>query len=103
MAPACPFITEHLYQNLKKLRPSHATDGSIHFQMIPEVDESLINLDIEDAVANMTNVIKLGRTIRDQKVKNNDIVGTNINFFLEFTRKVSVTRSRSYSTRSCFS
>ena len=71
MAPACPFITEHLYQNLKKLRPAHATDGSIHFQMIPEVDESLINLDIEDAVANMTNVIKLGRTIRDQKVKNN--------------------------------
>ena len=72
MAPACPFITEHLYQNLKKLRPAHATDGSIHFQMIPEVDESLINLDIEDAVANMTNVIKLGRTIRDQKVQNKE-------------------------------
>ena len=81
MAPACPFITEHLYQNLKKLRPAHATDGSIHFQMIPEVDESLINLDIEDAVANMTNVIKLGRTIRDQKVKKTEVLVISITIF----------------------
>lgn len=50
MAPACPFITEKLYQNLKKLRPtgSVANDGSIHFQMIPEIDQSLINLEIEN-------------------------------------------------------
>ena len=71
MSPACPFITEKLYQNLKKLRPSSKNDGSIHFQMIPEVDQSLISEEIEEAVANMTNVIKLARTIRDQNVRLN--------------------------------
>jgi len=67
MSPACPFITEHLYQNLKKLSAPHALDGSIHYQMLPQVNESLINVGIEEAVANMTSVIRLGRTIRDQK------------------------------------
>ena len=69
MSPACPFITEHLYQNLKRIRAPHALDGSIHYQMLPEVNDQLINVEIEEAVANMTNVIRLGRTIRDQKVK----------------------------------
>ena len=68
MSPACPFITEHLYQNLKRIRAPHALDGSIHYQMLPEVNDQLINVEIEEAVANMTNVIRLGRTIRDQKV-----------------------------------
>ena len=89
MSPACPFITEHLYQNLKRIRAPHALDGSNHYQfrgiyfvshyfkiqilypynkMLPEVNEQLINVEIEEAVANMTNVIRLGRTIRDQKV-----------------------------------
>ena len=69
MSPCTPFLTEHLYQNLRRLKPSHPTDGSIHFQMMPDVDESLIKLDIERAVGNMTSVIQLGRTIRDRKVR----------------------------------
>ena len=69
MSPATPFLTEHLYQNLRRLKPAHPTDGSIHFQMMPDVNEALIKIDIERAVDNMTNVIQLGRTIRDRKVR----------------------------------
>ena len=67
MAPCTPFLTEHLYQNLRRLKAPHSQDGSIHFQMMPEVNEDVIKLEIERAVGNMTNVIQLGRTIRDRK------------------------------------
>ena len=68
MSPCTPFLTEHLNQNLRRLKPAHPHDGSIHFQMMPDVDENLIKLDIERAIEKMTNVIKLGRAIRDRKV-----------------------------------
>ena len=67
MAPCTPFLTEHLYQNLRRLKAPHPQDGSIHFQMMPEVNEDVIKVEIERAVGNMTNVIQLGRTIRDRK------------------------------------
>ena len=100
MSPACPFITEHLYQNLKKLSAPHALDGSIHYQMLPQVNESLINVGIEEAVANMTSVIRLGRTIRDQKVrlpsKNNLLLKR---FNKGSAREISPSRSRRHSPR----
>jgi len=33
-----------LYQNLRRLKPAEAHDGSIHFQMMPEVNENLSEL-----------------------------------------------------------
>lgn len=67
MAPATPFLTEHLYQNLRRLQPANKQDGSIHFQMMPEVNDSLIQMDIERAVSNMTTVVQIGRALRDRK------------------------------------
>jgi len=71
MAPFVPFITEHLYQNLRHLvRLDHLRDEetlSVHYQMLPVVKESLIDVDIERAVQRMQTVIDLGRVIRDRK------------------------------------
>ncbi|KAJ8301699.1 hypothetical protein KUTeg_020686 [Tegillarca granosa] len=85
-APLIPFITEHMYQNLRHLVDKETTKGqntdSVHFLMIPEASallffdlymfylsyrESLIDTDIERAVSNMQAVIELGRVIRDRK------------------------------------
>ena len=40
---------------------------SVHFLMIPEVKENLIDHEIERSVARMQSVIELGRIIRDRK------------------------------------
>ncbi|KAJ8957846.1 hypothetical protein NQ318_001842 [Aromia moschata] len=65
MAPFAPFLSETMYQYLKQLT-SNAAD-SVHYLMLPEPNEALIDLDIERAVARMQSVIELGRVIRDRK------------------------------------
>ncbi|XP_036387255.1 isoleucine--tRNA ligase, cytoplasmic [Megalops cyprinoides] len=70
MAPFTPFITEMMYQNLKHLidpASSEKDSGSIHYLMLPQVRESLIDKRIENAVSRMQSVIELGRVIRDRK------------------------------------
>jgi len=71
MAPYTPFLTEHMYQNMK----NYVTDdsikevekGSVHFLMLPQPREDLIYLDVERAVSRMQTVIELGRVARDRK------------------------------------
>ncbi|KAI1890396.1 hypothetical protein AGOR_G00153290 [Albula goreensis] len=70
MAPFTPFITEMMYQNLKNLIDPASQEkdtGSIHYLMLPQVRESLIDKRIESAVSQMQSVIELGRVIRDRK------------------------------------
>ncbi|KAJ8259862.1 hypothetical protein GJAV_G00174320 [Gymnothorax javanicus] len=70
MAPCTPFITEMMYQNLKHLIDTSSLDkdaGSIHYLMLPQVRELLIDKRIESAVSQMQSVIELGRVIRDRK------------------------------------
>ncbi|XP_056323782.1 isoleucine--tRNA ligase, cytoplasmic [Danio aesculapii] len=71
MAPFTPFITELMYQNLRQLLDPAAVEeketGSIHYLMLPQVRESLIDQRIESAVSQMQSVIELGRVIRDRK------------------------------------
>ncbi|XP_033114615.1 isoleucine--tRNA ligase, cytoplasmic-like [Anneissia japonica] len=71
MAPFTPFLTELIYQNLRKLVDPESTKGinvdSVHYLMIPKPREDLINPDIERAVARMQSTIELGRVIRDRK------------------------------------
>uniref|UniRef100_UPI00398E942B isoleucine--tRNA ligase, cytoplasmic isoform X2 n=1 Tax=Pristiophorus japonicus TaxID=55135 RepID=UPI00398E942B len=71
MAPFTPFITELMYQNLRHLMdPSSVQDKdarSIHYLMLPQVRESVIDQRIEGAVAQMQSIIELGRVIRDRK------------------------------------
>uniref|UniRef100_A0A8D0L2W1 Isoleucine--tRNA ligase, cytoplasmic n=1 Tax=Sphenodon punctatus TaxID=8508 RepID=A0A8D0L2W1_SPHPU len=71
MAPYTPFITELMYQNLKTLiDPASVQEkntDSIHYLMLPQVRENLIDKKIESAVSWMQSVIELGRVIRDRK------------------------------------
>uniref|UniRef100_A0A674P7I0 Isoleucine--tRNA ligase, cytoplasmic n=1 Tax=Takifugu rubripes TaxID=31033 RepID=A0A674P7I0_TAKRU len=70
-APFTPFITEIMYQNLQHLIDPVSVEEkdatSIHYLMLPQVRESLIDKRIENAVSQMQSVIELGRVIRDRK------------------------------------
>ncbi|XP_027849362.2 isoleucine--tRNA ligase, cytoplasmic [Aphis gossypii] len=65
MAPYTPFICELMYQNLKKIE--NLKERSVHFHMVPIVQEHLIDKNIEQSVSNMQNIIEMGRVMRDRK------------------------------------
>jgi len=71
MAPYTPFLTEHMYQQLKNIikegNINEEEKGSVHFQMLPQPKEHLIHLDVESSVSRMQTVIELGRVARDRK------------------------------------
>ena len=69
MAPFTPFLTEMMYQQLKKKVPSFggADFKSVHYLMLPTPRKDLIHVNIERAVARMQSVIDLGRVLRDRK------------------------------------
>uniref|UniRef100_A0A3Q2UHY5 Isoleucine--tRNA ligase, cytoplasmic n=1 Tax=Fundulus heteroclitus TaxID=8078 RepID=A0A3Q2UHY5_FUNHE len=71
MAPFTPFITEMMYQNLRHLVDPASVEekdsNSIHYLMLPQVRDNLIDKRIESAVSQMQSVIELGRVIRDRK------------------------------------
>nr|CAB3255140.1 isoleucine--tRNA ligase, cytoplasmic [Phallusia mammillata] len=68
MSPFIPFLTEHMYQNLRKIMPDlqGADSASVHFLLLPDTLDSLIDEGIEEAVNRMQTVIELGRVIRDR-------------------------------------
>ena len=67
-SPFIPFITEFIYQNLKNGLPSDSTllEESIHFLLIPEYEEHLLDDKIEEIMNNMISVIELGRKLREK-------------------------------------
>jgi len=70
MACVTPFITEHMYLNLRRgIDPSDTVHyaNSIHFLRIPEFNEELLNDKVETTVQRMQGVIDLGRLIREQR------------------------------------
>merc|ERR1719334_2156149 len=69
MAPFTPFLTEKMYQQLKKKVPQlqGPDSASVHFLMLPVARKELIDDGIERAVARMQSVIDLGRVLRDRK------------------------------------
>jgi isoleucyl-tRNA synthetase len=69
MAPFIPFLTEHMYQNMKNVIKSKQKDtetASVHFLMLPESNPELIDANIELAVSRMQTVIELGRVVRER-------------------------------------
>ncbi|KAH3881227.1 isoleucine--tRNA ligase, cytoplasmic-like isoform X1 [Dreissena polymorpha] len=70
MAPLIPYITELMFQNLRHLLDPAYVQGqdtrSVHFTMIPEPREELIDTTIEAAVSRMQSVIELGRLVRER-------------------------------------
>jgi len=69
MAPFTPFLTETMYQQLRKKCPqfSGPNFASVHYLMVPQARENLIYEEVERAVARMQAVVDLGRVLRDRK------------------------------------
>lgn len=69
MAPITPFITEHIYQNLRNVLPESDArhQKSVHFVMVPEADNISAGSDIIRTVSHMQQVVLLGRKIREQR------------------------------------
>ncbi|XP_059621937.1 isoleucine--tRNA ligase, cytoplasmic [Phlebotomus argentipes] len=67
MAPFTPFLTDFMYQKLKELDPEEASNGSVHYQMMPQAKKARIDPKIERSVSRMQSVIELGRILRDRK------------------------------------
>lgn len=66
MAPFTPFLSEFMFKRLAALDTTKPS-ASVHYQMMPVADKSLIRLDIERAVSRMQSVVELGRIVRDRK------------------------------------
>merc|ERR1719288_451356 len=69
MAPFTPFLTETMYQQLRKKVPALGgkDQASVHYLMLPVARQELIQENIERAVGRMQAVIDLGRVLRDRK------------------------------------
>lgn len=72
MAPFAPFFSEYTYQNLASMAPPDMVAGSVHFLMLPEADESVVDKSFEEAVSYMQDAIvrgRVGREHRDMPIK----------------------------------
>lgn len=65
LSPFIPFLTEHIYQNLRFGLEN--SEESIHFLKIPQPDDKLINEEIEKTIKDMITVIEQGRYLREIK------------------------------------
>ncbi|MGH2573776.1 MAG: isoleucine--tRNA ligase, partial [Actinomycetota bacterium] len=69
VAPITPFLSEELYRNLVAGQESEAPE-SVHLTDFPTADASLIDRDLDEAMALARSVVTLGRQIRSEaKVK----------------------------------
>lgn len=69
-SPFVPFLTESMYQRLKPYLGQLASQleyKSVHYLLVPEVNEALIDSNTEKLVNVMQKIILLGRVIRDRK------------------------------------
>ena len=82
MAPFTPFITEYLYQHLRKIQPSYADSAgkggssnpvmagksdSVHFLNLPTYDASRLNVDAVEAMETLQVIVELGRNVREKR------------------------------------
>ncbi|KAI3613497.1 hypothetical protein CBS9595_004330 [Malassezia furfur] len=71
MSSFTPFLTENLYQGLRKFLPPAADDGidyrSVHFLPFPEVREDCMDPVIQRRFSALQSVIELGRAMREKK------------------------------------
>ena len=65
LAPILPFMAEVLYQRLEAGKRAGAQD-SVHLESFPTEDASLVDVELEAAMATMREVVTLGRNAREQ-------------------------------------
>ncbi len=64
VAPFVPFVSEEIYQKIGRRGESSVSD-SVHLCDFPEVDESLIDVSLEEQMNTVLKVISLGRAARN--------------------------------------
>ena len=76
MAPALPFLTEEIYQNLVRSVDPSAPE-SVHLTPYPQVDASLIDEELEHSIDAVIRIKNLALNLRTQsKVKIRQPLGT---------------------------
>ena len=75
-APVTPFFSEYVYNNLRIYHKDHKNESlaldhefrspSVHYLMIPETDESLIDTSVEVAIDLMQRIVESARNLRTQ-------------------------------------
>ena len=77
-APMIPFMTEDIYQNLVKSIDASAPE-SIHLCDFPEVHENWIDPKMEEDMADLLEIVVMGRAARNTaNIKNRQPIGTNV-------------------------
>ncbi|MGH8914876.1 MAG: isoleucine--tRNA ligase, partial [Acidimicrobiia bacterium] len=66
LAPVLPFITEHLYQDLVARHHPDAV-GSVHHRDFPDAEAALIDHELEESMAVVRDVVRLGRNLRKKE------------------------------------
>ncbi len=66
LAPVLPFITEHLYQDLIARHDPDAVK-SVHHRDFPVADETMIDGALEESMATVREVVRLGRNLRKRE------------------------------------
>ena len=66
LAPFTPFLAEEIYQCLRPVVPAAERQDSIHYFMLPAVDEAAKDAALELSMSRMTAVIDLVRVVRDR-------------------------------------
>lgn len=64
MAPFTPFITEAMWQNLRRAQPG--LPESVHLARYPEADAALRDATLEEAVQRMEELLVMGRNLREK-------------------------------------
>jgi isoleucyl-tRNA synthetase len=64
-APIMPFLTEVMYQNLERREETTDRDVSVHHCNFPEVDESLIDLELSADMEALLRLVSLGSSARN--------------------------------------
>ncbi|KAI0559460.1 isoleucine--tRNA ligase cytoplasmic [Gracilaria domingensis] len=64
MAPFAPFFADYTYQILKPMAPAELTMDSVHFLMLPSVNQDAVDKQFEVSVQHMRDAIVLGRFAR---------------------------------------
>ncbi len=64
LAPILPFLTEHVHQLLVVDVADDDALASIHWADFPQADESMIDRDLESAMASTRQIITMGRHLR---------------------------------------
>lgn len=66
MSPIVPFLTEHMYQNMKKCVRENGkyNQDSIHHLVIPKVIDNFKNEEINEAMLTTMSIIETARKLR---------------------------------------